>query len=666
MKERKRIRAGTAVGLLLYGMALLLWLVCMYCLTSVTAEYAAQRYIKAGDDRAETIMAGHIAPRYDRTDVTYANFQENALWEAVSIGEYFLSTLSIEGNSGFLLRQYGGESFSATAVYDGQGNCLVGSWEDFFYFEYLTEEQWADRAERSYNNARACFDREKLTEEGRAMAERGAHSAVVSAMRFTGSFDGTEFLPTRIEFIAENIFDEALRKRGNGRFTVSGVAQDFNLPWTTAYEDPDALPEGTETVTLYSDYFHVCYQEDSPPFSYQGKDYANVATLLQKIGPSLKSGRENLSRYEKRNLILVSQCYRQTYEGETHYSPYYAGRNGYDGQPPTMDLYVVSAVYCSPWRTAMRELRLWYLGTFAFAMLLVQCVLSLIRRQLIRPVQLVNDALEQERPYLEQQWWTEELNWRETHILEQRFEEAMDRQRMRKNEITRLETALDYARDAEQSRRRMVSGIAHELKTPLAVIHSYTEGLKERIAEDKRDKYLDVILSESERMDGMVLEMLDLSRLEAGKVKLSRDTFSLRDLTKSVFEKLERAAEAKDLHVRLDLMADAVMEGDEGRIRQVVENFATNAIKYTPVGGNISVRIGARGYRTTLVVENECPPLSDEALSKVWDTFYRADEARPAGGTGLGLAIAKSIVELHGGTCSAYRTHTGVAFSFTI
>ena len=97
----------------------------------------------------------------------------------------------------------------------------------------------------------------------------------------------------------------------------------------------------------------------------------------------------------------------------------------------------------------------------------------------------------------------------------------------------------------------MTSNIAHELKTPLAVIHGYAEGLKEHIAEDKRDRYLDVILSETERVDGMVLELLDLSRLEAGKVKLSRDRVSLAVLTRTIFDKLDMAVQAKQLQLTL-------------------------------------------------------------------------------------------------------------------
>ena len=160
--------------------------------------------------------------------------------------------------------------------------------------------------------------------------------------------------------------------------------------------------------------------------------------------------------------------------------------------------------------------------------------------------------------------------------------------------------------------------------------------------------------------------MLDLSRLEAGKVKLSRDDFSIIDLTKSVFEKLEMAAQAKNLRVEFSFPDEGTVTADESRIAQVIENFATNAIKYTAAGGHVIVTIQSRNGKTTFSIENESPPLSDEALQKVWDTFYRVDESRSSGGTGLGLAIAKSIIELHGGRCSVQNTKTGVKFSFTI
>lgn len=186
------------------------------------------------------------------------------------------------------------------------------------------------------------------------------------------------------------------------------------------------------------------------------------------------------------------------------------------------------------------------------------------------------------------------------------------------------------------------------------------------VVREPKVKYVDVILAEAEQTDGMVLEMLDLSRLEAGKVKLSRDEFSLADLTKAIFEKLQMAAEAKELQISYEFPEQSTIVADENRIAQVVENFATNAVKYTPAGGSVTVRIQNNRGKTTFSIENDSDPLSDEALAKVWDTFYRVDESRSGGGTGLGLAIAKNIVELHGGKCSVRNTKTGVEFGFSL
>lgn len=235
-----------------------------------------------------------------------------------------------------------------------------------------------------------------------------------------------------------------------------------------------------------------------------------------------------------------------------------------------------------------------------------------------------------------------------------------------KTEITRLNKALDYAHRAEENRRALVSGVAHELKTPLAVIHGYAEGLKERIAEDKRDKYLDTILAETERMDGLVLQMLDLSRLEAGKVKLARDTFNLGEMVREVFGKLELLSIQKNLELSFEIPEDLVVTADRGRMEQVITNFASNAVRYTQPGGWIAVRVftGEQGWGMT--VENKCRPFSPEQLDRVFDSFYRIDESRTGKGTGLGLAIARSIVELHGGKCHVRNTGPGVEFGFSV
>lgn len=375
------------------------------------------------------------------------------------------------------------------------------------------------------------------------------------------------------------------------------------------------------------------------------------------------------SRFEGTDLLIPSASYCIRSDGVTWPESNWFHPETSDGQE--LLFCTVSVVVGSPWRMAMSQLKSVYLGSFLLAAALALLLWMLLRRRLIVPARLVAEELAKD----ERTGWSAPPRrvWREG----QRLFEGLARVRgvlqedagelgRQKNEITRLNTVLQYAEDAEANRRQLTSSIAHELKTPLAVVHSYAEGLKERIAEKKRDRYLDVILSETERMDAMVLEMLDLSRLEAGRVKLSRDEFSLPALTRAVFDKLERAIEAKELRLTLNLPGELTVTADESRIAQVIENFASNAVKYTPAGGCVEATLGRERGGITFTVTNDSAPLSEEALRRVWDTFYRADESRSGGGTGLGLAIARNIIELHGGRCFAYNTEKGVAFGFTI
>ncbi len=250
--------------------------------------------------------------------------------------------------------------------------------------------------------------------------------------------------------------------------------------------------------------------------------------------------------------------------------------------------------------------------------------------------------------------------------LRERYFDEGDHRRKAHNEIARLNTALQYAKVAEENRRQMTSNIAHELKTPLAIIHSYCEGLKENINEEKKEQYLDTILTESERMDAMVLEMLDLSRLEAGKVKLQRDEFSLSALAKEVFDTFAPMAEEKGLQVTVETQGDCPVVADEARIGQVIRNYASNAVRYTPEGGTILVRVRPGILGVMLTVENSGCHFTDEELTKVWESFYRSDKSRDRKGTGLGLTIVKNIIALHGGKCGVRNTQHGVEFSFML
>jgi signal transduction histidine kinase len=160
--------------------------------------------------------------------------------------------------------------------------------------------------------------------------------------------------------------------------------------------------------------------------------------------------------------------------------------------------------------------------------------------------------------------------------------------------------------------------------------------------------------------------MLDLSRLEAGKVRLASDRFSLLELTKAVFDKLDPLMQEKKLKVEFLWPQDFQITADEARLAQVVTNLATNAIKYSPEGGMINVQIFQHNGRCHFTIENQSDPIPEENLKKLWDSFYRTDASRTEKGTGLGLTITKTIVELHGGTCAARNTPNGVQFEFEL
>ena len=249
--------------------------------------------------------------------------------------------------------------------------------------------------------------------------------------------------------------------------------------------------------------------------------------------------------------------------------------------------------------------------------------------------------------------------WKALALLEERFEELSGTLQEQTPELRRLETALRYAGDAEENRRKLVSDMTHELKTPLAVIHSYAEGLSMGIAPEKQETYLRVIMEEAEKMDAMVLSMLDLSRLEAGRVRLDREAVCLMDMSRAVFEKLKPLYEEKKLSVHFlgesfDILAD------RERMEQMITNLASNAVKYCTPTGSIYVKVHQLEDMIWFSMENDCYRLPQKALDQIWDSFFREDAARDTRGTGLGLPIVKSIVELHGGSCRAVNTDSGL------
>ncbi|WP_243521323.1 cell wall metabolism sensor histidine kinase WalK [Bacillus pseudomycoides] len=232
---------------------------------------------------------------------------------------------------------------------------------------------------------------------------------------------------------------------------------------------------------------------------------------------------------------------------------------------------------------------------------------------------------------------------------------------------TKLQQDIERERQLEKTRKEFISGVSHELKTPLSVIRSFAEGIKDGVSKDTT-YYTDVILEETENMNRLIIEMLELAKLESGTYKLEMNTFSLGELVQQVYTKLLFSMEEKQLQVDIDANPSIYVEANRNRIEQVVVNLLSNAIRYTPEGKEIYIRIIENEEKVKVEIENTGNPIPEESLQKIWDRFYRLDASRSrhTGGTGLGLSIVKNILELHHAEYGVYNTIDSVVFYFDL
>ncbi|MGH1284821.1 sensor histidine kinase [Bacillus toyonensis] len=232
---------------------------------------------------------------------------------------------------------------------------------------------------------------------------------------------------------------------------------------------------------------------------------------------------------------------------------------------------------------------------------------------------------------------------------------------------TKLQQDIERERQLEKTRKEFISGVSHELKTPLSVIRSFAEGIQDGVSKDTT-YYTDVILEETENMNRLIVEMLELAKLESGTYKLEMTTFSIGELIQQVYTKLLFSMEEKQLQLDVDADTSIFVKANRSRIEQVVVNLLSNAIRYTPDGEKIKISVIETEDTVKVELENTGNPIPEESLEKIWDRFYRLDASRSrhTGGTGLGLSIVKNILDLHHAEYGVYNTNNSVVFYFNL
>lgn len=215
---------------------------------------------------------------------------------------------------------------------------------------------------------------------------------------------------------------------------------------------------------------------------------------------------------------------------------------------------------------------------------------------------------------------------------------------------------LTETRRLETIRRDFVANVSHELRTPLTSIRGYTETLLGDAPDPEMSRrFLETILANARRMQRLVDDLLDLSRIESGRWQPAPVELDASAIAREVWSGLSDRARARDVAFDVTAQPGIVLRADPDALRQVLTNLLDNSLRHTPPGGRITVALAGNGGATTLRVTDTGPGIPREHLPRIFERFYRADasRSRDEGGTGLGLAIVKHLVEGHGGQVSA-------------
>lgn len=238
-----------------------------------------------------------------------------------------------------------------------------------------------------------------------------------------------------------------------------------------------------------------------------------------------------------------------------------------------------------------------------------------------------------------------------------------------KDKNKKLKNDIEKERQIETMRKEFTANVSHELKTPIGIIEGYAEGIRDGIVKDKdAELYLETIIDEAKKMNVLVTNMLELSKLESGASKPNFEDFNINRLIAKVIKKHEPEFEAHKFNVNFTSSSPySYVYADAFQMEQVFTNLITNAIKYTPPGNDININIEEGLDKFRLSVQNLGTNIPESEIDKLFDKFYRIDKSRERtqrNSTGLGLSIVKNILKLHHSEFNIRNIDGGVEFYF--
>ncbi|PFC48521.1 two-component sensor histidine kinase [Bacillus cereus] len=323
--------------------------------------------------------------------------------------------------------------------------------------------------------------------------------------------------------------------------------------------------------------------------------------------------------------------------------------------------YIYAMASLQPVDEAVQMVQDYYIYIIAFVVVLIFLASFYYSKQIAKPLLKINDTTKK----IAQLDFTEKIPITSKDEIGDLSKNINVLSNKLHSHIGQLEEDIEKERKLERTRKEFISGVSHELKTPLSIMKSCISILKDGVAEHKKEYYFQAMEREVDKMDTLILDMLELAKFESGTYKMKKDSFYIDTVIEDICEHLSVEIEKKELHVHKNICSFEVI-ANQGRIEQVIVNFITNAIRYTPNKEDIIISTIDEKDRIKVCIENKGTHIEEEQLDKIWDRFYRVDTARKRsqGGTGLGLAISKNILELHDAEYGVKNTEDGVLFYF--
>jgi len=301
-------------------------------------------------------------------------------------------------------------------------------------------------------------------------------------------------------------------------------------------------------------------------------------------------------------------------------------------------------------------------------------IASFISRKFTEPITELNNIatnmskLDFSKKYIEKDT-DDEINnlGKSINVMSNKLETTIKQLRETNGE---LEKDIEEKSKIDEMRKQFISDVSHELKTPIALIQGYAEGLVENVNTDEESRkfYAEVILDETNKMDILVKQLLELMRLEYGKRDLNNTKFNIVELIGEVIRRCKVMLEENEIDVVFDSNSEIYVIADEFYIDQVVTNYFTNAIKHAQKNeGKKQIKIEieeTKNEKIRIKVFNTGEKIKDEDIQRVWKRFYKSDTSRNRedGGTGIGLALVKAIMNNYGNDFGVENKENGVEF----